>query len=305
MEYTSIVSFRKARVKYFLGKPEKPFPLDPVQAAVAGPERCRVGREMEKSWQSPQPLAILQVGSARQPSTVDRRSAMKIRLSLAALALLVLALPLRAGEQDGVQRAIDRGVAYLKSLQQADGTWPHAEIGPTSLAGLTLLECGVPANDPAVVKAARVARQAAVNLTGTYSLALTILFLDRLGDPADVFLIESMTVRLLAGQNSVGGWTYECPAISEQEQRRLTTLLRRRNELVATKELPRAGTTRTEKDLPKEIQQQLALIKNQQAGAGGLAGTAGLTTATTTRTRSSPSWGCGWPIATDFRSATP
>jgi hypothetical protein len=191
------------------------------------------------------------------------------RLCLAGFAFLFLALPLRAGEPDGVQRAIDAGVAYLKSTQAFDGTWPYDQIGPTSLAGLTLLECGVPADDPAVVKAAAAVRQAALTTTQTYSLALSILFLDRLGEPADVFLIESMTVRLLAGQNNYGGWTYECPSISDSELRRLTTLLRQRNELVAAKDLPKAGVRRTENDLPKEIQQQLAQIKNMEAARGG------------------------------------
>jgi hypothetical protein len=165
--------------------------------------------------------------------------------------------------------AIARGVAYLKSIQQVDGTWPYDQIGPTALAGLTLLECGVPANDAAVVKAAGAVRQAALTATQTYSLALSILFLDRLGEAADVFLIESMTVRLLAGQNSHGGWTYECPSVSDQEVRRLTTLLRQRNELVAAKDLPKAGVRRTEKDLPQEIQQQLAQIKKAAAAANG------------------------------------
>jgi hypothetical protein len=194
---------------------------------------------------------------------------MKIRLSLAAFVLLCASLPSRAGEPDGVQRAIDNGVAYLKSTQQFDGTWPYNQIGPTALAGLTLLECGVPADDPAVQKAAGAVREAALTATQTYSLALSILFLDRLGEAADVFLIESMTVRLLAGQNNYGGWTYECHAITDQEVRRLTTLLRQRNELVASKELPKPGTRRTEKDLPKEIQQQLAQIKNVQGAAPG------------------------------------
>src|SRR5262249_7706209 len=127
-----------------------------------------------------------------------RRCPMPVRMSPFALALFLLPLPLSAGEADDVQRAVDRGVAYLKGLQNADGTWPHAQFGATPRAGLTLLECGVAANDPAVQKAADTARQTSVSLTDTYSLALTILFLDRLGDARDVPLIESMTIRLLA-----------------------------------------------------------------------------------------------------------
>ncbi len=186
------------------------------------------------------------------------------------LAVLLLVLPSRAtaGVPEGVDRAVERGVGYLKAQQNADGTWPRPEIGATALAGLTLLECGVPVNDPAVQKAADAVRRASVNLTHTYSLALSVLFLDRLGDPADVPLIESMTVRLMAGQDANGGWTYQCPNVSDAEVRRLTNLLNQRAELVAGKDPPRAAAgKRTVRDLPQEIQQQLQLINQQGGGA--------------------------------------
>src|SRR5262249_28344609 len=160
-------------------------------------------------------------------------------------------------------RAVDRGVAYLKSIQQPDGTWPNREIGATALAGLTLLECGVEEKDPSVQKAADAVRRLSIGLTHTYSLALSILFLDRLGEQGDVALIESMTVRLLAGQNANGGWTYSCPNLPESELRRLTNLLTQRNELVAGGGIPKSGTTtrkRTFFDLAPEVQQQLKLL---------------------------------------------
>jgi len=102
--------------------------------------------------------------------------------ALALLCALPGAGPTRAADKEAVNKAIDRGVAALKRLQGRDGTWPHAENGATSLGGLTLLECKVPPDDPAVEKAAAVVREASPRLTHTYSISLAVLFLDRLGD---------------------------------------------------------------------------------------------------------------------------
>ncbi len=184
------------------------------------------------------------------------------------LALLTLALvatsTAHAVEQEAIDKAIDRGVENLRKIQRADGTWPHNEIGATALAGLTLLECGVPPSDPALKKAAEAVRKAGVDLTHTYSLALSVLFLDRLGEEADVPLIESLTVRLLAGQNADGGWHYHCPAVPETEARRLTSLLKERAELSATTVSPTAvdSSTRLERQrkLTSEIQEQVERI---------------------------------------------
>ena len=128
--------------------------------------------------------------------------------ALVALGLSVSAVP-AADLPPEIRRAVDRGVEALRKMQAADGTWPHNEIGATALVGLTLLECDVPANDPAVRKAAEAVRRAALRSNQTYSVALAILFLDRLGDPADEVLIQALAVRLLAGQNGGGGWGYQ------------------------------------------------------------------------------------------------
>src|SRR5262245_30484402 len=72
--------------------------------------------------------------------------------ALAGLCFLFRPAPLRAADDPVVKRAVDKGVAFLKSKQQPDGLWKHDEIGATSLAALTLLECGVPADDPAIQK---------------------------------------------------------------------------------------------------------------------------------------------------------
>ena len=153
--------------------------------------------------------------------------------------------------QDNVNQAIDRGVAFLRKTQGGDGSWSFSvglvagldsdKVGPTSLAGLTLLECGVPAADPAVANAAAVVRgkaRAVQSSFETYEIALAVLFLDRLGDPKDDLLIRAMALRLTAGQTAWGGWTYHCPILSPEDEARLLLALQKtrptsRSDLVA------------------------------------------------------------------------
>lgn len=190
-----------------------------------------------------------------------------------AVLCLVLVTTSASAAEDDIKQAVDRGVTVLKGLQRENGTWPHSdrdsqsEVGATALAGLTLLECGVPANDVAVERAAAVVRQAQATLTHTYSLSLAIMFLDRLGEAGDELLIQSMAVRLLAGQNEQGGWTYHCPPLEDKERRQLSNLRPQRNELVGRAERPRAGRTDVSpsQELPKEIKDQLARLNNLAA----------------------------------------
>jgi hypothetical protein len=199
---------------------------------------------------------------------------------MAAVGLVpLLALTGKAATPEQIREAIDRGVAYLKQQQQPGGGWAYGQsnphdytIGVTALAGLTLLECGIPANDAHVSQAAAAVRGATPQLSMTYALLLSILFLDRLGDPADEELIDSLAVRLLAGQSMTsGGWAYACPPPSDAEVRRLRTLVEQRSELVARAELPPKGKRRAE-DLPKEIQAQLRQLQQGAAGAGRMRG---------------------------------
>jgi hypothetical protein len=180
------------------------------------------------------------------------------------LAVGVLGLPLapaRAVDQQDINRAIDKGV---QALRDQHGRWRQDEPGAWSLIGLTLLECGAAADDAAVVQLAGRVRADSVTTTRTYSIALHILFLDRLGDPGDVPLIESLAVRLLAGQGSAGGWTYDCPRISDQEVRRLEAHVKGQQQLVGRRMPPRGegDGRRTVRDLPAPIQQQLKEIQN-------------------------------------------
>jgi hypothetical protein len=105
-----------------------------------------------------------------------------------------------AENKEAVNKAVEHGVAHLRKLQKPDGTWPHEQIGATALAGLTLIECGAADDDPAIRKALDAVRKACPGLTHTYSLALAVLFFDRVGLKEDVPHIESLSVRLMAGQ---------------------------------------------------------------------------------------------------------
>ena len=188
----------------------------------------------------------------------------------AALASLLVAVPSsQALNEVVVQRAIVRGVLYLKATQQKDGTWDGGQgIGPTALAGLTLLECDVPANDPAVQKAAVAVRKASLNMDHTYHLALAVMLLDKLGESHDAILIESLTVRLMAGQNTRGGWDYLCPPVSPAEKDRLATHLDEHHMLVARRGLARptdeaAGRHR---EISPEIAGQLRALTRPRRG---------------------------------------
>jgi hypothetical protein len=155
------------------------------------------------------------------------------------LAVLVLAgggraradaKPLNGEEQARVNKAIDQGVQYLRRSQGGTGTWAPPKsghpVGYAALPGLTLLECGVPATDPAVRRTAAFVRRSTGNLDATYDLALCILFLDRLGDPKDQALIQTLALRLVAGQTPTGGWSYKCLLVGKKTQEELMTALR-------------------------------------------------------------------------------
>jgi hypothetical protein len=65
------------------------------------------------------------------------------------------------------------------------------------------------------------------------------LFLDRLGIATDRTLIQTWALRLTAGQNTQGAWTYDCPILSEQEETSLLDSLKNRS----TGELSLSGDT--------------------------------------------------------------
>jgi hypothetical protein len=194
-----------------------------------------------------------------------------MRWSLPAVLVTALFFPCRAtaAENTDVEKAISNGVAALRKLQESDGSWAYATadstVGSTSLAALTLLMCGADKEDRAVTSAASYVRAKSVGLAYTYSIALAILFLDKLGDPGDVPLLESLAARLVAGQNnSAGGWSYYCPVPITSEQRRLTELVSRGR--LGKGDRPPPENARQQ---AREFQQRIGTLSTASMSAGG------------------------------------
>jgi len=138
--------------------------------------------------------------------------------------LVHMAAPARAADPKQVDAAIQRGVAWIKKKYLQPNAGPNINIpfnhalGGTCLAGLALLEAGVPPTDPAVQNITRIVREAAYTQVQTYQISLCLMYLDRLGDPNDVPLIQALAARLLVGQTQTGGWGYGCIAgVSAEE----------------------------------------------------------------------------------------
>jgi len=188
---------------------------------------------------------------------------------LAIVSQLWLTLCLRAADQDKVKQSIDAGVAALKAKQKDNGFWiygsdnspSHNSIGATALAGLALLECGVPADDEAIQRAAQAARISSIDLTHTYSLSLCILFLDRLGDKEDDPFIKKMTTRLVAGQQRDGCWAYYCPPSPAEDRKELTTTLKTRADSTSSiKKEKKEPDPKRATELSRAIEKQLLVI---------------------------------------------
>ena len=137
-----------------------------------------------------------------------------------------------------VKTAIDKGVAYLRKSQNPGGSWGPGSgagagggwaVGYTCLAGITLIECGVPATAPELKKAATVVRSYYSQLDSTYEVALGILFLDRMKDKQDKKAIEFLAARLIAAQTSTGGWGYRTPRTGAPEAEQMLVTLRKLN----------------------------------------------------------------------------
>jgi hypothetical protein len=151
-----------------------------------------------------------------------------------------------------INKAIDRGVAWLKDRADTQGTWGliggkasyagtqdyyRYPAGPTALAVLTLLKCGVPPDDPVVARGFLFLRKYHQAPRSTYETAMLILAIEakynrykregkrerilRLkaerGAPIDLRVkikgkdaawIRSLVKSLLAKQNDRQGWRY-------------------------------------------------------------------------------------------------
>jgi hypothetical protein len=144
-------------------------------------------------------------------------------------ACLACAAPALAATPKEIDAALRKGTDWLKARHTqgggGGGVTDGYGIGSTCLSGLALLEAGVPANDPAVKRITESVRQAAYTQTRTYQVSLCLMYLDRLGEPADVPLIQTLAVRLLIGQSAQGGWTYNSvTGVAAADEQRLRAM---------------------------------------------------------------------------------
>jgi len=129
-----------------------------------------------------------------------------------------------------IDMAVDKGVRFLRESQnQQTGLWGPGTgagggkghgAGYTALAGIALIECGVPNTDPGLRKALIRIRGFvdAGELEETYEVSLAILFLDRMGGgKPDRSRIQLLATRLMAAQTMNGGWGYKVPKLSPVE----------------------------------------------------------------------------------------
>ncbi len=175
------------------------------------------------------PAAIVQLAdSAPKPQPVEA-PAEDWRITLRDLRELVVTPttvtqaptpPKPVGPPPRVNKVIDKGVEYLKGSIASS-----ARVGAVALAGLTLLECGVPADDAAVKHAVTAVRNGTPQLNLTYDIATCIWFLDRLNQAEDKPLIRSLALRLIANQGPMAGWGYASRVISAQDETQLLQLL--------------------------------------------------------------------------------
>lgn len=163
---------------------------------------------------------------------------MKTELLVVAISILptfTWAQELPPVTQQKVNEAIERGVRYLRQTQSASGVWaaPNAfmqakhQVSYAALPALALLECGIPADDPGIRRAATAVRNATPKLNTTYEIACSILFLDKLGDAKDEPFIQVLALRLIAGQTLTGGWTYTCPVLDRRTHSAFMTALQK------------------------------------------------------------------------------
>src|SRR5262249_34699729 len=137
--------------------------------------RCRV-RPLVYSVRNPSLLRLAPIHESLMSNEKTHRNACVLVVLLFGSAFAAPSRadrpPLPDGDQMPLNQAIDAGPTCLLVMQGPRGTWrtPTGQhvVGYAALPGLTLLECGVPADAPAVQRAARFVRLAAPRLDTTY-----------------------------------------------------------------------------------------------------------------------------------------
>src|SRR5262249_28046904 len=126
-----------------------------------------------------------------------------------------------------IELAVRKGVDHLIATAPQWLKSDHYSLGHASLGGLALLEGKTPASHPVVRQAADTVRRLPPARDRAREGRLAIGLLDRLGEPRDRGLIQSLGARLVASQQSNGGFTYGLgSALSSEENAQLLHFLR-------------------------------------------------------------------------------
>ncbi len=136
-----------------------------------------------------------------------------MRAFAAVLVVGVFAVNSLAADQATIAAAVKKGGEFLRGRYVGGVTVdPSAEhgLGGVALSGLAMLEAGIKPDDKVMAAVADTVRTQSLAQSGTYHIALCIIFLDRYGEKRDVPLVQTLGVRLYAGMNAAGGWTYKC-----------------------------------------------------------------------------------------------
>ena len=115
--------------------------------------------------------------------------------------------------EEQVKRSIDRGISYLKSSQNARGSWNdvvNAPGGVACLCTLAMLNCNVPLDDPAMVKALDHVKNLKVRKTYAVSLQTMVLCLasPNISRPRIRQNVQWLENNQARRGESNGGWGY-------------------------------------------------------------------------------------------------
>lgn len=106
----------------------------------------------------------------------------------------------RPPANSAIEKSIERGVRYLLSLQQPDGSWLGPDwnlypVGMTALGAYTLMHCGLRRDHPAVATALSfVARHDPIR---TYDMGCVLMALKEAGEPFPRERVKAIAKRLL------------------------------------------------------------------------------------------------------------
>ena len=159
----------------------------------------------------------LNVTTRRRTTAVRKRLSRSIVVAVAIWVGLVASSVRVFADVDpvSVQRAIDRGITYLRQAQADNGGWNEfggQTCGLSALCTLALLNAGVPRDDPDMAAAIKYLRSCQPRKT--YSVALHTLVLCQLGAARDLPLIKTNVDWLVKNQKqnvpgvNNGAWGY-------------------------------------------------------------------------------------------------